>query len=67
MAVTLNVGNPMHDDKRSGPARNVLMHAKYSPFALPVHLVLGECDILVVNVDPKVERDLAQILISRPL
>ena len=37
------------------------------PFAFPVHLMLRERDVLVVNVDPKAERDLPQILISRPL
>ena len=44
-----------------------LTHICGSPFALPVHLVLGERDVLVVNIDPKAERDLSQILISRPL
>ena len=38
-----------------------------SPFALPVHLVLRESDILVVKVDPQVLRHLPQVLISRPL
>ena len=41
--------------------------ARHSPFALAVHFVLRERNILVVNDDPKVVRDLTQVLISRPL
>ena len=37
------------------------------PFAFPVHLMLRERDVLVVNVDPKAERDLPQILITLSL
>ena len=39
----------------------------HSPFTLPVHLMLGERDIFVINVDTQVEGDLPEILISRPL
>lgn len=46
---------------------NVQAGTNRSPFALPVDLMLGECDVFVVDVDAQAEPDLPEILISRPL
>ena len=37
------------------------------PFALPIHFVFRKRDILVLNFDPTLLRNLPQILISCPL
>ena len=58
--------------RQSGPQATHIISSwradtRDSPFALPIDLMLREGDILMVNVDPKVESDLPQVLISRPL
>ena len=40
---------------------------KYAPFAFTVHLVLGERDVLVVEVYTELRCNLAQILVGGPL
>ena len=37
------------------------------PFALSVHLVLGERDVLVIKVDTQFCSNLSQVLIGSPL
>ena len=44
-----------------------LTHICGSPFALPVHLVLGERDVLVVEVYAEFRGNLTQVLIGSPL
>ena len=71
VAVALNICNPSirppaPSDLTAG-AYSQPLRTRHSPFALPVHLVLREGNVLVLNADPKVRRDFPQVLISRPL